>query len=148
MDPVLLRHFVYDELLSNGLPPSVSRIAQSFGVDTDEVKRELAALKLGKTILVHPETGEIWMAGPFAAGVTPYRIDRVVGPKQSWWANCAWDMLGVALIVNEPARLVASCCDCGEVLTLDSSPERGIDSDWLVHFLLPARRWYEDIGFT
>lgn len=148
MDPVSVRHFVYDDMLSNGLPPSAARIGRHFGVDANDVKRELAALKIGKTILVHPTTGEIWMTGPFASGVTPYRIDRIVGTTQSWWANCAWDMLGVALIVNEPVRLVASCCDCGEPFTLDASPKRGIESDWLVHFLLPARRWYEDIGFT
>jgi hypothetical protein len=145
MDPVSLRHFVYDEMLSNGLPPSAAAIGAHFGIGADEVKGELAALKLGKTILVHPKTGEIWMAGPFASSVTPYRI---VGPRQSWWANCAWDMLGVALIVNEHVQLVASCCDCGESLTLDASPARGIASDWLVHFLVPARRWYDDIGFT
>jgi hypothetical protein len=145
MDPVALRHFVYDATLSNGLPPSAARIARQFGVEVDDVKRDLAALRIGKTILVHPKSGEIWMAGPFAASPTPYRI---VGANQSWWANCAWDMLGVALIAAEPVQLVASCCDCGEPFTLRVYPERGVDSDWLVHFLLPARRWYEDIGFT
>jgi hypothetical protein len=145
MDAVALRRFIYDDMVSNGVPPTAARIGQHFGVNAVDAKRELAALKIGKTVLVHPITGEIWMAGPFAASATPYRI---VGAKQSWWANCAWDMLGVAAIVNEPVQLVASCCDCGEQFMLDASPARGVESDWLVHFLLPARRWYEDIGFT
>jgi hypothetical protein len=112
-----------------------------------DAQRALAELKVGKTLLVHPETGEIWMAGPFSALETPY---RVFGHGAQWFANCAWDMLGVAVIVNEPVRIEARCSDCGEPMSFQVDPARGSvrPNDAVVHFLLPARRWYEDIGFT
>jgi hypothetical protein len=33
---------------------------------------------------VHPESGEIWMAGPFSAAKTDY---QAVAGDRSWWAN-------------------------------------------------------------
>lgn len=145
LDSVALRRFVYDTLLSTGLPPRASAIGERFGVSESEAKQRLATLGIGKTILTHPVTGEISMAGPFAAEPTSY---QVIGAHQRWWANCAWDALGVAVIANEPVRVEASCTDCGERTTIDVDPARGVESSWVVHFLLPARRWYEDIGFT
>jgi hypothetical protein len=105
----------------------------------------LAELKIGKTVLVHPQTGEIWMAGPFAAASTPY---RVVGSRTSWWANCAWDMMGVAFLADEPVRIESVCTDCAAPMTFDLDPREGSPGTAVVHFLMPARRWYDDIGYT
>ena len=140
-----LRIHVYDRLLATGYPPSTRELATHFDVTMPEVKRWLADLKIGKTILVHPHSGEIWMAGPFAASQTPYRVS---GSDVTWWANCAWDMLGVAMIARQSVRIDAQCTDCGAAMTIDASPERPPGTDAVVHFLVPARHWYDDIGFT
>ena len=145
MDSDALRRFIYDELITRGLPPRTERIASHFGVTRDAARSALADLKVGKTVLVHPSTGEIWMAGPFASAPTSYQITR---NGISWWANCAWDLLGVAAIVGAPARLDATCTDCGLPFSVDVGADGPPPSDWVVHFLLPARRWYDDIGFT
>ena len=145
VDPVALRVFVYDELLDRGAPPSLGDIAGHFGVAPNEARRALAELRIGKTILVHPHTGEVWMAGPFSAAETAYRV--TLGRRQ-WWANCAWDMFGVAVIVGATVRVDARCTDCGEAISVICDPEAPPNDDAVVHFLLPARRWYEDIGFT
>lgn len=144
-DTGALRRFIYDELIATGLPPSTERIAEQFRVARDAARGALAGMKIGKTVLVHPTTGEIWMAGPFASKPTPYQITR--GATQ-WWANCAWDLLGVAVIVGPPVTLRASCTDCGLTFVMDVGGHGPPPSDWVVHFLLPAKRWYDDIGFT
>ncbi|MEO7368233.1 MAG: organomercurial lyase [Gemmatimonadaceae bacterium] len=90
-----IRVFVYDYLMAHGNPPAVAEIANQLSLTTESAKTRLASLKIGKTILVHPERGEVWMAGPFSAADTQY---RVIGSRTSWWANCAWDMLGIAMI--------------------------------------------------
>ena len=145
IDPVALRVFVYDELLDRGTPPSIRDIAGHFGVAPNDARRALAALGIGKTILVHPQTAEVWMAGPFASAETAYRV--TLGRRQ-WWANCAWDMFGVAVIVGAAVRVDARCTDCGEAISLRCDPAAPPNDNGVVHFLLPARRWYEDIGFT
>lgn len=101
-------------------------------------------MNIGKTVLPHPETGEIWMAGPFAAAPTPYHVR---GSTTSWYANCAWDMLGVASIVGEPVTIEASCTDCGEPMAF-SVDRSGVTGDGLVHVLVPTRDWYRDVGYT
>ena len=145
VDSVSLRVFVYDQLLDRGMPPTIADIARRFGVAPNEARHALAELRIGKTILVHPQTGEVWMAGPFSAVETPYRVLR--GARQ-WWANCAWDMFGVAVIVGAPVRVETRCTDCAEPITLVCDPATPPNGDGVVHFLVPARRWYEDIGFT
>jgi hypothetical protein len=145
IDATALRRFIYEEILANGTPPGSGRIAGQFGVDTAEARQSLAALKIGKTVLLHPKSGEIWMAGPFAAGPTTYEISR---SGRRWWGNCAWDLLGVAAMVGFPVSVRGSCEDCGDPLSLKIDSRDQAMPDWLVHFLLPARRWYDDIGFT
>ena len=145
VDPVALRVFVYETIVSAGLPPSLGQIGNHFATTADDARQALASLKIGKTILVHPRTGEIWMAGPFASAPTSY---RVTGSRCTWFANCAWDMLGIPVIVGEPVVIHATCTDCGELIEMAVDPRRGVARAEVVHFLVPARRWYDDIGFT
>jgi hypothetical protein len=140
-----LRIFVYDHLVANGVPPALEEISRHFGVTPLNARQLLAELKIGKTILVHPESGEIWMAGPFAAAKTDY---KVMAGNRTYYANCAWDMLGIPMILNKPVRIHTKCTDCGAAMTIEGNPEQPPTEQAVVHFLVPARRWYEDIGFT
>src|SRR5688572_26625329 len=146
VSPRDLRIFVYDWLLTHGKPPTSDEIASAFSTSPDAVRRAVADLHIGKTILAHPRTGEIWMAGPFSAIPTEYRVE---GERTTWWANCAWDLLGVAVLANQRVQMRAQCADCGEEVTIDAEP--GAEPQlppWIVHFLVPAAHWYDDIGFT
>ena len=146
-DGRLLRGYIYSRVLERGLPPSTADIGAHFGVCLETAKETLARLKIGKTVLMHPRTGEILMAGPFAARETAYRvIGNTSGMR--WFANCAWDMLGVAMIANEPVRIEAACTDCGALMTLEVEPDSRPTDTSVVHFLVPARYWYDDIEFT
>jgi hypothetical protein len=145
LDARILRTHIYDWIFAYGSPPTSRELAASFGVTQTDVKRALGSLRIGKTVLVAPSTGEIWMAGPFSAVETPY---QVYGARTRWFANCAWDMLGVAILANEPVRVETRCTDCAAPMTLHVDPSRAPTDGCVVHFLVPARRWYEDIGFT
>jgi hypothetical protein len=145
IDPVDLRVFVYDFLKKRGMPPSVPVVAAQFATSDEEARRSLASLNIGKTVLVDRLSGEIWMAGPFAAAPTPYEVR---GRDTTWWGNCAWDMLGIAFVVDERVRVDARCTECSLPMRLEFGPTRPPVLDAVVHFLLPARHWYDDIGFT
>ena len=135
MDSRALRIHIYDTLVATGRAPQL----------TDAERQQLAALQIGKTLLPHPVTGQVWMAGPFAAEPTPYKVIGSAG----WYANCAWDMLGIPVITQERVRIETRCAHCAEPLSLEASPDEAPSyAAALVHFLIPARRWYEDIGFT
>jgi hypothetical protein len=138
--------YVYDQILARGTPPTSSDIAAHFDTTPDEALRALREMKFGKTVLPNPRTGEIWMAGPFSAVPTPYEVSA---DGVRWWANCAWDMLGIPVVADRRVHIDASCTDCGAPMAFDVDPMRPtLDVEGVVHFLLPARRWYDDIGFT
>jgi len=143
--PTELRIHIYDVLLDRGSPPRIDELARQFGVTEQAARDAIADLKIGKTVLPHPRTGEIWMAGPFAAEETVYRVS---GRRAAWFANCAWDMLGVTMITRERVTIDARCGDCHEPIRISADHESPPREPFVVHFLVPARRWYDDVGFT
>jgi len=103
-----------------------------------EVASALEALQREHRLALS-EDGAIWMAHPFSGVETGYRA--VIGDR--WWhANCAWDSLAILALLGDgdatgPDGLVWHVDD-GEV---DS---RG----GVIHLTVPAREFWDDIGFT
>jgi hypothetical protein len=147
VNPQRLRAFLYQEIIERNRWPTLAAIASNFQVDVAQARTALGDLKIGKSALVNPQTGELWMAGPFSDRETPYRVHA---NAKSWCANCAWDMLGVVALVGAGARVEARCTDCSEPMSFDVDPVRGpaAGDGGVVHFLVPAGRWYDDIAYT
>ena len=59
-------------------------------------------------------------------------------------------MLGISAILQEDAvgYSPCGCGECEEKLEVDLSLGHKIDSDWIVHFLVPAKKFWDNIGFT
>ena len=97
-------------------------------------------------LVLQPDGTEIRMLNPFSAVETAYRVEA---GGRSWFANCAWDALGIPAALHVDGRIDAACPDCGDRLELevrDGELVRG--AELLVHFVVPARRWWDDIAFT
>jgi hypothetical protein len=147
LDASTLRVYVYDHILKRGLPPTSQEIGDHFRTSKASVLDLLRNAGAGKTLLPHPRTGEIWMAGPFASEETDFVVR---GSTQRWFGNCAWDMLGIAAIVAEPVAITTHCPDCAEPFQVAARAPDTITADpgLVVHVLVPARQWYDDVGFT
>jgi hypothetical protein len=67
---------------------------------------------------------------------------------RSHYGNCVWDALGVIAMLGTDGDLVSSCPDCDTPLEL--SVRGGVlqPSTAVVHFSVPAARWWEDVVFT
>ena len=140
------RVFVYNHTADVGLPPSSAAIADHFGCTAADALEMLKAIAARKALTLDPATGEIWMAHPFSARRTAFHVH---GDRTSWWANCSWDMLGIPATLGVSARIEAHCGCCHEPMHVAVDAQRGpVSGDGLVHFLVPARQWYQDIGFT
>ena len=85
------------------------------------------------------------MAFPFSGIPTPLRVHS---KERSYWANCAWDMLGIPAALHSDAEVETEYAEDDSPVRL--SVEGGeLQSDaGLVHFPLPLRRWYDDLVFT
>ena len=140
------RRFIYSHVATEGSPPTSQEIAQHLNTSLDDARELLKVLGVTKRVVLNPESGEIWMCGPFSAVATRFRVH---GDTASWWANCAWDMLGIPASLGMSVRVETSCACCDDPMRIDVDAERGpLSHEGLVHIFLPARRWYADIGFT
>ena len=61
-----------------------------------------------------------------------------------------WDIFGIAVILEKDAegRAPCGCGQCKEKLSVTIRSGRPVDSDWIVHFVVPAAQFWDDIGYT
>ena len=85
------------------------------------------------------------MAQPFS-GVPTQHVAEVDGIQ--YFANCAWDVLGVPAALHKSGTIRSRCGQSGEPLHLDVDRQGPGPSDWTFHCRVPAAKWWEDIVFT
>jgi Alkylmercury lyase len=85
------------------------------------------------------------MANPFSAVPTAYRGRA---GERWWYANCAWDALGILSALDVDGRIESSCPDCGEPYAVEVADGKVDRPDLLFHCLVPAAHWWDDIVFT
>ena len=141
----VLRRHIYDRTLTTGIPPTVAELAAASGLDLADVRDELQRLAAGRIVVLQPSSGELLMVPPFSAVPTPFLVTT---PRHTSYANCAWDALGVAVAMRTPARIDTACSCCGDAMSLDIHPDRPPEGRDIVHFAVPAARWWHDIVFT
>jgi hypothetical protein len=141
-----IRTHAYGSFVRDGRAQTPAETAAALGLDVDEAEAAYRRLHDAHAFVLNPGTTEIRMLNPFSAIETPYRVEA---GGRSWFANCAWDALGIPAALHTDGLVEAGCPDCGERLELEvreSELVRG--NDVRVHFVVPARRWWDDIAFT
>ena len=140
-----VRLSVYRHLVRAGQAPSHRDISADVGSSPTDVALSLERLDAGHVLVLHPTTRELWMAMPFSAVPTEF---RVVSGDRAWWANCAWDALGISAMLQIPVEIRTTCTDCGNPGPLRTTGRALLNSSGVVHFAVPAAAWWDDIGFT
>ena len=148
MDPfdVDVRRHVYLSVVANGRPPSAEEAAAAFDVPKDEIADAYGRLHDAHALVLFPGTVDVWMANPFCFAPTPHRV-RAGG--RTWTGTCCWDALGIPGALHADGDVETECACCGDGLELAvRDGELVVGADLLCHVLVPARRWWDDIGFT
>ena len=141
-----VRLAVYRKIVEEARPPTAPEIAMGLGVATLDVETSLRRLANDHALVLAPGTPYIWMASPFSSIPTPFEV--VVGDRQ-YFGNCIWDALGIPACLAADASIRTYCPDCSEPLSIDvrdGTLEPPLGS--VIHFAVPAARWWENIGFT
>jgi hypothetical protein len=140
-----IRRYVYDVTMKQGYPPLLAETSEHFHVpmaDACEAFRRLAA---GRVLVLQPDVGEILMASPFSAVPTPFVVELT---DFSCFGNCIWDALGIAAMMGQDARIKTACGDCGTAMEVGVTGGAVQYAEWLAHFAIPARHWWDDIVFN
>jgi Alkylmercury lyase len=136
---------VYRFFIDRGRPPVPAEIAEAVGTDQASVEDSLRRLAEGHVLVLAPGTPYIWMANPFSAIPTPFSVEA---NGRTWFGNCIWDGLGIVAMVGGNGSVKTWCPDCGERLTVSVRDHESSSGEGVVHFAIPAARWWDDIGFN
>jgi hypothetical protein len=116
-------------------------IARSGNLARQLVEQSLVRLEADHRIVLLPDTQRVMMAHPFSGVDTGYRA-QING--RSWFANCAWDALAIVALLGDGTGRAT-----GRDGVIDWSVVGGrVSPDGLVHLLVPAAQFWDDIGFT
>ena len=145
MSDAQVRVAIFKHFLEHGSAPTHHDIAGELDLQTGEAEAAFRRLHDDHTIVLAPGSPYIWMAHPFSAVPTAFRTRA---GSQEWWGNCIWDSLGIAAMVGRDAEVATTCPDCGEPIVLKVREDEIHHADEVVHYSIPAARWWDDIGAT
>ena len=140
-----VRRFVYAHFVKQEKPPTAAETAVALNAPANEVEAAYQRLHDGHVLVLEPDSIAIRFAQPFCAVPTRFKVQA---RGYSWWGTCAWDALGIPAALHADAKIISSCPDCEEeiVLTVKNGQVKGARE--IIHFAVPANRWWDDIFFT
>jgi hypothetical protein len=136
-----VRNAVYATILERTVPPTADEIATALGVSPDDVRSAYERLNDRHALFLTPGTHDVRMAHPFSGVPTAFRVEV---DDRTYWANCAWDTLGIPAALHADARIEAPLGD-GESIRFAIAAGQLKGWRGVVHFPLPFRRWYDDL---
>jgi len=148
---------VYSHFAETGRRPSpgevAARVAAAGGesgfaaaaAGAGDVREAYARLRAQRVLVLEPDGASIRMAPPFS-GIPTQHIVESGGVR--YFANCAWDSLGIPAALHRPAIVHSRCEQSLEPFDLEVGLDGPAASDWLFHCLVPAAKWWDDIVFT
>lgn len=137
---------LYETIAETTKAPTSAEVARVLGASAEEV--EAAFARLHKKRLLVPEPGNpsrIRMAPPFSGIETPFLVKV---RDKFYYANCAWDALGIPAALHDDAIVQASDGYSGEPINLEVKNGRPVPKACAIHFAVPAARWWDDIVYT
>lgn len=139
-----LRLYTYRHVVATAKAPTVAQSAAAMGSTEAAVRAAYERLSKSHALMLQ-ENGELWRVAPFSAVPTAFPVE--VGGR-TYYANCIWDALGIPAMLAQDALIPASCACCN--LDMGLRVERGalLPRQGLIHIVVPARKWYEDVVFT
>lgn len=140
-----VRFHIYRFFADHCTVPSFQQVANLLHAENENVRVSFHKLHDRHMIFMQPDSDSIRMANPFSALPTRYKV--ISGNKQ-WWANCAWDSLGIAAALKIDVEIKAGYPDTQETVDLQVDHDQVDGKNHMVYFPLPCRQWYDDLIFT
>ncbi len=140
-----LRHLIYQVFAATGQPQEITQMANVLHLSEDDVLHALRSLDEMHSVFLTGDGRGVLMANPFSAVPTPFRVSA---DGVDYWANCAWDMLGVHAALGRDATIHATYAaddTTTEIQVVNGDVE---GAPGIVHFQQPFCAWYDDLSHT
>lgn len=141
----VVRPYVYDYVMREGLPPTRAETSSALSRSPDEVRASFQRLADGHILVLQKGSGEVLMANPFSAVPTPFLVKA---GDRSYYGNCIWDAMGIPAMLKQDAFIEASCGCCSTAMNLKITNGSLEEARGLAHFAIPAAHWWDDIVFN
>jgi DNA-binding transcriptional MocR family regulator len=138
-----LRASIYASFRDSSMAPSVEALSTALETSREEVAAGLRALADEHCVVLVPGTGSIWMAHPFSGVETDFIVS--IGNRR-WFANCVWDGLSILALFGD-GSLDTHSPATGRPLRFETV-DGVVSGPGIVHFLVPPRDFWTDIGYT
>ena len=136
---------IYNHFAETGLAPSPAEVAKRVEVDAQTIRESYQRLRAQRLLALEADGESIRMAPPFSGVPTQHTVEA---DGIQYFANCAWDALGIPAALQKAATVHSRCEQSGEPFDLQVGLEGPEPSDWLFHCLVPAAKWWDNIVFT
>ncbi len=140
-----LKLAVYRHFADTGDAPTPRQLASQLGVVEDDVVAGFGRLRVARVLYLEAGGRRIRMAPPFSAAETQHFVESA---DRRYFANCAWDALGIPAALQQSCSVRSRCEQTLEPLSLEVGADGPPPSDWLFHCLVPAAHWWDDLVFT
>jgi hypothetical protein len=139
-----VRLALYRAIERGGAAPPAADLARPLNLAPAVVEESYRALADAHVIVLHSGTTDIKWAPPFSAVPTSFRVRA---GRSAWHAPCAWDAFGIPAALDSDAHIEAVCAWSGD--PVPCGVEHGLAyGDGLVHLLVPAAHFWDDIAYT
>ena len=135
---------LYDFFVAEGRPPVAAELAGPLDASGPEVEAAYRRLAEAHDLVLAPGGPYVWMANPLSAIPTRFQVQA---GDRTYFGNCIWDALGILAMLDEHGGVRTWCPDCDEPLAL-SVAGGAVSGNGIVHYSVPAAKWWEDIGST
>lgn len=142
---IRVRSAILGTLAETATAPTPAEVAERLGETMEPVLAAWDDLREGRAIVTGEDGVSIRMANPFSGIPTEHTFESA-GVR--YYANCAWDALGIPAALGRAGTVRSWCAHSGEPLRLEVAETGPECCDWLFHSLVPAAHWWDDIVFT
>src|SRR6201993_3196323 len=136
---------IYRHFAETGQRPPLQVVAERVGADVSSVREGYVRLCAQRVLVLEPDGVSIRMAPPFS-GIPTQHV--VIVDDTKYFANCAWDSFGIPAALHCPRRVHPRCEQSGDPLNLEVGVEGPGPCSGLLHCLVPAARWWDDMVFA
>jgi hypothetical protein len=140
-----IRLAVYLHIVAHGQPPTYAEVALDLNLPAEEVRHAFRRLHEQHALFLAPGTDAVLMANPFSAIPTAFRVEA---RGRRYWANCAWDSLGIPAALHADGWIEAMSAYSGQPMRYAIVGGALRAGEGVVHFSLPFRHWYDDLIHT